>query len=745
MKKIFCLLLTLILTNATAYCNEIETKQISELYMHIGSPLTLANGEITMLDSSNPNIAPIILDKFTFVPLRAVSEHFKADVSFDDAKQTATIKTGNKTASFPVGENYFVLNDKKVLLETSTQVIDGRVFVPLRIVCENILDMKVDYNENIISVSNIETKLNDDKVLEVSEKIGAVLKISSIEQLKSIIETEDTNKVFASSDVDFKLNESSRAELNVSNSIADTSSASKEASIDFSTTNVQVQGIDEGDIIKTNGENIYIASSNKIAIVSAKNGQMEVKGSITLSENNNISELYIDNNSIVVIGNRYEFQNYDNDLNYKKIAPDFHGYYRKKVFSFVNVYNINTTELIKSYEIEGNLTSSRKKDNYIYIISNYYIYEDNILPMYLDTTSQVKNQTIDLNNIMYMPNKSSTNYVTVSVISTNPSEKTESLSILSSGHNTYMNENSLYITEYSYGNEVKTNIIKFNIDKNKIVYSASGSVNGNILNQFSLDEYNNHLRIATTGNGANNLYILDKNLNIVGSINDLAKGERIYAIRFMGDKGYMVTFRQIDPLFTFDLSNPTNPKVLGELKIPGFSNYLHPVYENILLGIGYDTEEIYKKDKFGNEVVVSTVQGGIKLSLFDVSDMSKPTEIDNIVLGSSGSHTEATYNHKAIMYKLSEGLVGFTGYINDYSKDSTINTFDGAVLIEMSPSGFVSEDRFSVDKNLNTSGEFYNKRLIYIDNVLYYINNSMLISYDIETKDMISNLSLGFK
>ncbi len=710
MKKIFCLLLTLILTNITIYCNEIGTKQTSELYMHIGSPLTIANGEITMLDSSNPNIGPIVLDKFTFIPLRAVSEHFKADVSFDDAKQIATIMTSNKTASFPVGENYFILNNNKVLFETSIQVIDGCVFVPLRIVCENVLGMKVDYNESIISVSNVERNLNDDKVLEITEKIGAVLKISSIEQLKSIIKTDIYN--YSEYDMDKGI---STIESTSSSSIkSDTSDLSQNTGGDFYNTNVQVEGIDEGDIVKTNGENIYIASLNKIAIVSAKNGQMEVKGSIILSNNHSISEFYIDNNSIVVIGNRYEHENY---------------YYKGKLFSFVNIYNINNLELIKSYEIEGRLTSSRKKDNYIYILSKHYTYNDDILPIYSDTTTQVKDKAIDLNTVMYIPNRLVSNYMTVSVISTNPSEKTESLSILSDGYTTYMNQNSLYITAYTYNKTRQTSIIKFNIDKNKIIYSASGVVDGNILNQFSLDEYDNYLRIATTGNGANNLYVLDKNLNIVGSINDLAKGERIYAIRFMGDKGYMVTFRQIDPLFTFDLSNPTNPKVLGELKIPGFSNYLHPVYENILLGIGYDTG----------------VTNGIKLSLFDVSDMSKPTEIDNIVLGTSGSRTEATSNHKAIMYKLSEGLVGFTAYINDYNKDGSPNIFDGAVLIEMSPSGFVSEDRFSVDKNLNTSGEFYNKRLIYIDNVLYYINNSMLISYDIETKDMISNLSLGFK
>lgn len=681
-----------------------DNKQNTEFYLHIGSPLVISNGEIVAFDSSKANNVPVLVNEKIFVPFRVISEHISKKVS----------------------------NSNKNLDE----------LVSLREICENDLGLKVDYKDNVVSVLNVDTKLSNNKVTEVSEKIGAVLKIPSLEELKKIMSTSKDSEATM-------LGNSAMKESTIT--IASGSGASDSANrSDFSQTNIQVDGIDEGDIIKTDGKNIYIASSNKIAIISADDGNMEVKDSIILSQNSNVSEIYIDDGRIIVIGTRSEIVNKqpssDNEpeINVRK-SSDSSLYRRNKLFSFVNVYDTSNNKLIKNYEIEGNLTSSRKNNKYVYIISGYYAYEDNIIPLYSDAAIGIENQKINIDNIMYTPNKTNTNYLTVSVVDIkDPSVKTEYISILGSGYNTYMNQNSLYITGYDYNNNTpQTSIIKFNINKNSVSYAASANVKGNILNQFSLDEYNGNLRIATTAQNSkgstNNLFVLDKNLYEIGKIENLANGERIYAVRFMGDKGYIVTFKNIDPLFVADLSIPSSPKITGELKVPGFSNYLHPVYENILLGIGSDTENLYKKNKAGEEIVVNTIQGGIKLSLFDVSDMGKPKEIDSLVLGSSGSYTEATYNHKAVMYKLQDGLVGFDARIQEDNGDE----FDGAVIVEMKPSGFVSSTQLDIDKNLNTSGEFYNRRLIYIEDTLYYIKNSMLISYDLKTKNMISNLSLG--
>ena len=168
----------------------------------------------------------------------------------------------------------------------------------------------------------------------------------------------------------------------------------------------------------------------------------------------------------------------------------------------------------------------------------------------------------------------------------------------------------------------KTGLVKIGLNEFKVL--ATGNVPGQPLNQFSLDEYKNHLRIATTigggwgligglGESTNDVYVLDDNLNITGSVKNLGKEERIYSVRFIEDKGYVVTFKQIDPFFVLDLSNPDRPELTGELKIPGYSSYLHPITKDKILGIG----------KEGSNV---------KISLFNVEQPQNPTEVSKYTL-----------------------------------------------------------------------------------------------------------------
>ena len=196
----------------------------------------------------------------------------------------------------------------------------------------------------------------------------------------------------------------------------------------------------------------------------------------------------------------------------------------------------------------------------------------------------------------------------------------------------------------------KTVIHKISVDKGKLEYKVGGEVPGYTLNQFSMDEYNNYFRIATTTQGwrstgsVNNVYILDSNLKITGKLEDLAKGERIYSSRFIGNKGYLVTFRQVDPLFVVDLSDVNNPKVLGFLKIPGVSDYLHPYDANHIIGVGLDSSE-------------QGVIKGMKLSLFDVSDVSNPTEVSKYIIGERGTTSQALYDHKAFLFNKDKNLL----------------------------------------------------------------------------------------
>ncbi|MFH1473445.1 MAG: beta-propeller domain-containing protein [Candidatus Aenigmatarchaeota archaeon] len=285
----------------------------------------------------------------------------------------------------------------------------------------------------------------------------------------------------------------------------------------------------------------------------------------------------------------------------------------------------------------------------------------------------------------------------------------------------------------------KTIIHKIAIFNGNIDYVTNGEAPGQTLNQFSMDEYNGNFRIATTTNNwrtqsSNHLYVLDGDLNIIGKVEDLASGERIYSVRFMGDRGYMVTFRQIDPLFVIDLSNPTNPQVLGYLKIPGVSDYLHPYDETHLIGVGRDATE-------------SGRISGMKLSLFDVSDVANPTEISKYIIGERGTYSEALNDHKAFLFSREKNLLVIP--VREYEKDYR-ESFQGAYVFNVDlVNGFIlkgtithanetaiEDDRWYYEWNAEV------RRSLYIDNVLYTVSNKMVKANDLSDLGEISQVEL---
>ena len=242
-------------------------------------------------------------------------------------------------------------------------------------------------------------------------------------------------------------------------------------------------------------------------------------------------------------------------------------------------------------------------------------------------------------------------------------------------------------------------LYKFALDNGKIAYSARGRVPGTILNQFSLDEFRGHLRLATTtaprdigaSVSKNNVYVLDTGLQITGRVEDLAPGEKIYAARFLGEKGYLVTFRTVDPLFVLDLQDPQKPRLLGALKIPGYSDYLHPYDENHLLGFGKDTLEIPLKDHQGRITGSNVIELGLKLSLFDVSDVQNPVEKFKTTIGGPGTHSELLQNHKALLWSKEKNLLAFPITVMEAKSSSTSQgfrcygefTFQGAYIYNL--------------------------------------------------------------
>lgn len=564
-----------------------------------------------------------------------------------------------------------------------------------------------------------------------------------------------------------------------------------EGSSDYSRTNTQIDGIDEADIVKTDGRYIYIAANRHIYIVSADKEKMKVISK--LNEDGYIRNIFIDDNRLIVFGGNtvtdeppalYE-ENGDDESKSKirelpmpisspMASADYdidtgYNFCDYKTFTYVNIYdteNKEKPELIQEFSVEGDFVTARKSGNLIYLVASKYIYgiadlekagSGDIMPLYKDTEAKLKNkETYDFggekmivtnpSQVYLCPIKESAAFTTLAVLDTAGDEEADIKSYMGSVREFYMNKESAFLTfdNYEYNEKTHTSreytdIIALDIDGRNVTYRADGTVNGHLLNQFSMDEYGGYFRIATTewdsGNGqqSSNLFVLDENLDTVGSIRNIAEGEQIYSVRFMGDKGYIVTFETVDPFFTVDLSDPSDPKIAGELKLPGYSNYLHQIDENTVLGVGRQTKELITRDEFGNEEAVGFRQGGIKLSLFDISNFAEPKELDSYVLGDDSIWSDALYDHKAIMINKTENLVGICA--SSYSGDSHKN---GAYLFNVGNGSITlkgSAEITAENNYMNSEYEesaFYYSRLCYAGDTYYYLNEGTIYAMQID-------------
>ena len=297
-------------------------------------------------------------------------------------------------------------------------------------------------------------------------------------------------------------------------------------------------------------------------------------------------------------------------------------------------------------------------------------------------------------------------------------------------------------------------VYRFSVYGGSVTYLNKGSVPGGILNQFSMDEYNKYFRLVTTSydqktyREKNGLYILDGAMEIVGKIEDIAPGERIYSARFMGERAFMVTFKTVDPLFAIELSDPYNPKLLGALKIPGYSNYLHPYDENHLIGFGKDTVV----DAYGNAYYT-----GMKISLFDITDMTNPIEMFVESIGDRGTDSELLNNHKALLFSKEKNLLAFPVSVYESRQRATDGQmpaygsfkFAGAYVYDISlESGFSLRGQLShmsAEDTLKSSDwggnyESYIKRLLTIGERLYAASDGMLTSHDLATLELAGEL-----
>ena len=230
-----------------------------------------------------------------------------------------------------------------------------------------------------------------------------------------------------------------------------------------------------------------------------------------------------------------------------------------------------------------------------------------------------------------------------------PQETRDSRAIFSKGGDLYVSGENIYYYETVWtekGQREMTTIRKISYRAGELEPEAQGAVDGYINDSFSIDEYEGRLRIVTTVEDTNSVTVLDEDLQVAGEITGLAKDERIYSARFLGKVGYFVTFRETDPLFSVDFSDPDKPRIIGKLKIPGFSDYLHSYREGQLLGIGMDVDE------------KTQITGGVKLTMFDVTDPADVKEADTYVL-ENVYNTDVSYDYKAALVDGEKDLIGF--------------------------------------------------------------------------------------
>ncbi|WP_202080616.1 beta-propeller domain-containing protein [Caldalkalibacillus salinus] len=570
---------------------------------------------------------------------------------------------------------------------------------------------------------------------------------------------------------------------------------------DYSGTNVQVQGVDEADVIKTNGEYLYQVQGKNVQVTQIyPASEMELIDTLTFDDQFYPNQLYLDHEHLVVIGAHHipmlrpenmgsiERADTPSTAEEAKSHASESQMIPHQSMTKAYVYAIDDPSditLVREVEIEGGYLTSRKIGSSVYLLTNQFIsFHDEKgevmdgeripKPLYSDTTqadqAQEEYQQLDYGDIAYFPGGEFTSYLNIAGFNLNDDQPVQLSSYLGAGQNVYGSQDHLYVSITQYDpdrddDKRYTEIYQFAWEDSQVTYNAKGEVPGHLLNQFSMDEHEDHLRVAVTSGdmwneqniSKNHLYVLNHDLQVVGKVEDLAPGERIYSVRFMGDRGYMVTFRTVDPLFVLDLEEPTAPSLLGELKIPGYSDYLHPYDENHLIGFGKETEVHTEKGHDGSEREFA-VETGMKMSLFDVTDVHNPKEKFVEYIGDRGTHSELLHNHKALLFSKKRNLLAFPAQVREISqKDQERSplqshgafTFQGALVYDIDlDNGFQQRGGIthltSQDKNNPYWHEQQNfvQRIIYVNDTLYTISKGAIKANQLDNLDELNTLSL---
>lgn len=593
----------------------------------------------------------------------------------------------------------------------------------------------------VFSENDAPIEIEDNKTNQIADEVIDLKTVGSFENFYEVIKrkyssSENRDIYYDSETKDFAMNEAATESLK-------------------SETNTQVENVDESDIVKVDGNYIYYVSEQKIVIIDAQNGESSSKIAEIKFEEFNPREIYVKNNKLIVIGNEFEdylenYKVYTESIAIYDIARPVNS---KSGIIIYDISNIREPKEIRRVMVQGSYISSRMIENNIYFVANQHLYtsaiarcelkdlnEEDYKPKYRDTAVGAEEKCIDFNRI-YSLDSQDTSYLILAGLNIESNVEADIKTFLGAGQYVFASDKNMYIAtnkqEYGAGYELlggKTHILKFGLENGKIIFKADADIEGQVNNQFSMDENGEYFRIATTSgnlwnineNTKNNLYVLNSELEEIGKIVGFAPDEKIYSVRYVGDKAYVVTFKQTDPLYVIDLSNPTAPQILGELKLPGYSTYLHPYDEKHVIGFGYETKE--------TRTGVTT--DGLKMVMFDISDFTNPQILFKVNIGDRYTSSELLYNHKALLYSKEKNIIAFP--LNSYSNGKTKSSV--AIYQIDLKQGFVLKGEIGT-----TIDNMYLEKIerIVFENDCYYILSKKLVKVaNMETFEILKEIEL---
>ncbi len=545
----------------------------------------------------------------------------------------------------------------------------------------------------------------------------------------------------------------------------------------YSETNIQEAGVDESDTVKTDGTFLYVAGEKEVRIISALPPQsMQTAGSIRV--NGLVNSLYLYEKTLVILYTPSDGEGaqwiYNDNLKMIDVGMPYWNPIRvKSGIILADVSVPSAPSVIKDIQIDGSLFASRVTEGNLHVISQF-IPDLPDLELWYDGTASGREATVESNRQAlqsmtlddYLPSYAlydgsgdmikegrlvtTENLVKpatpsggtiVSLITVSLSDLAKDFSAIgfvADIHHVYASTRAVYMISTIYQGDTgegtlkdpeiyQTRIYQFDILNGSVAYSAEGEVSGHILNRFSLGEYDNILRIATTtgyvwdGSASNHVFCLkkeDKNLAAIGRLENLAPGERLYSARFIGDRGFLVTFEEADPLFTLDLSDPYHPMAVGELKTPGYATYLHPLDNDHLLAIGKDTVSVDNQ----------ALEQGLRLSVYDVTDFAVPRLVASEKIGDRGTVSEALFNQKAITFLAEKNLLALPVNLNEIKdpenpEDGGANTFNGLYVYRLTDDyGFDFLGRIPLSDGGETNNATYYPdwyRGVFMDDYIY--------------------------